>query len=74
MSDAVTVGLIAAVPATLVGIAALVTALRANRKTDNLAVSVDGRLSALLATTGAEQRLVGHGEGVEAERARIEQA
>jgi hypothetical protein len=73
MSDAITVGLIAAVPATLVGLAALVTALRANRKTDSLAVSVDGRLSALLATTGSEQRLAGHVEGVEAERARNEQ-
>lgn len=70
MTDAVIVGIIAAIPATLVGLAALVAAMKGNRKTDALAISVDGRLSQLLESRGAEQHAIGHGEGVEAERVR----
>ena len=70
MSEDVIVGLIAAVPATLVGIAALVTALRANRKVDAVHVSINSRMSELLASVGTEQRAVGHNEGIEAERQR----
>lgn len=70
MSEAVTVGLIMAVPSTLVGLAALITALRANQKADELAISVDGRLTQLLESRGTEQHAVGRAEGVEAERVR----
>ena len=70
MSDAVIVGVIAAIPATLLGIAALITAMRGNKKTDALAVSVDGRLSQLLASNAAENQAKGHAAGVEAERNR----
>ena len=70
MTDAVLVGLIAAFPATVLATAALVTAVKGNRKTDLLAIQVDGRLTQLLASVGKEQRGLGHAEGVEAERVR----
>jgi len=70
MSEAVVVGLIAAIPATILGIAALITAIRGNRKTDALAITVDGRLSQLLETNGSEREAIGHAAGVEAERNR----
>jgi len=70
MSDAVVVGLIAAIPATLLGLAALITAIRGNKQTAALAVSVDGRLSQLLASNKSESEAIGHAAGVEAERNR----
>jgi hypothetical protein len=73
VTDAVIVGLIAAIPATLLGVAALITAIKGNRKTDALAVSVDGRLSQLLESKAAENQATGHAAGVESERMRVEE-
>ncbi len=70
MSDPVIVGVIAAIPATLLGLAALITAIRGNRKADALAVSVDGRLSELLAANKRESEAIGRAAGVEQERNR----
>jgi hypothetical protein len=70
VSDAVIVGVIAAIPATLLGLAALVTALRGNRQTKALELSINGRLTQLLAAVSAEQHAAGRAEGVEAERNR----
>jgi len=70
VTDAVIVGIVAAIPATLLGTAALITALKGNRKTEALAVSVDGRLTQLLESVGKEQHGAGKAEGIEAERNR----
>ncbi len=70
MTDAVLVGLIAAVPATVMAAAAFITSLHNSRKVDNLTIQVDGRLTQLLMSVGTEQNAVGHAAGVEAERTR----
>ncbi len=66
MTDAVLVGLIAAVPGTIAAIASW----RNGHKADKLAISVDGRLSQLLESTRTENQATGHAAGVEAERVR----
>jgi len=70
MTDAVVVGLLAAIPATVTAAAAVWVSLKGNRKVDAIKVEIDGRLTQLLASVGAEQRAAGHNEGVEAERNR----
>ncbi len=66
MTDAVLVGLIAAVPGTL---AAIVSWL-GNKKVDAVKIELDGRLTQLLASVRTESTAVGHAAGVEAERTR----
>ncbi len=66
MTDAVLVGLIAAIPGTIAALASW----RNGRKADRLAISVDGRLSQLLASVKTESEATGHAAGVEAERVR----
>ncbi len=66
MTDAVLVGLIAAVPGTLAAIGGLITAIRVG----GLKLEINGRMTELLAATKAENQATGHAAGVEAERTR----
>lgn len=70
MTDAVLVGLIAAIPSTLAALAALVVSLKGNRKVDAVALSVNGRLTQLLGAVGQTQRAEGRADGIEQERSR----
>lgn len=70
MTDVVVVGLIASVPATIAALAALWATMKGNRKVDRIRVDIDGRLTQLLASVGAEQHAIGRSEGVEEERNR----
>jgi hypothetical protein len=67
MSDVVIVACIATIPPTLAAVAALIAVIR---KIDKLTIQVDGRLTQLLASVGAENQATGHAAGVEAERVR----
>ncbi len=66
MTDAVLVGLIAAVPGTIAAIATF----WGNRKVNAVALSINGRLTELLESRGKEQHAEGRAEGVESERNR----
>jgi hypothetical protein len=70
MTDAVLVGLIAAIPSTVAALAALVVSLKGNRKVDAVALSVNGRLTQLLSAVGQTQRAEGRADGIEQERSR----
>ncbi len=70
MTDPVTVGLIAAIPATIAALAALWATVKGNRKVDSIKVDIDGRLSQLLESVSKEQHALGRSEGVESERTR----
>jgi hypothetical protein len=73
MTDVVLVALIAAVASTLaagLSAAAVIVSVRGNRKTEALAVSVDGRLTQLLSSVGTEQHALGRADGIEQERNR----
>jgi hypothetical protein len=70
MTDAVLVGLIAAIPSTVAALAALVVSLKGNRKVDAVALSVNGRLTQLLGAVGQTQRAEGRADGIEQERSR----
>ena len=72
LTDTVLVGLIAAVPATVAALAALVVSLKGNRKVAAISVQIDGRLDELLATTRAAGNASGRAAGIEAERVRAE--
>lgn len=66
MSDAVIVGLIAAIPATIAAIAAW----RSGQRVASLKIEIDGRMGELLQSVKAENLAVGHAAGVAQERGR----
>lgn len=59
MTDAVQIALIAATPPTLVALGAIIISWRNGRKTDELKVTVDGRLSELLEVTATSAEAKG---------------
>lgn len=68
MSDAVMIAFIAAVPPTMVGVAALVVAMRSKEKLTELHFQINSRMDQLLEKSGALQRSEGRAEGMIAER------
>jgi hypothetical protein len=70
VSDAVLVGLIASVPATITAAAALWATIHGNRKVDALSIHINGRMEQLLSSVGKENLAVGKAAGVEEERER----
>jgi hypothetical protein len=56
VTDAVQIALIAATPPTLVALGAIIVAWRNGRKTDELKVTVDGRLTQLLEAADAKEK------------------
>ena len=70
MTDAVLVGLISAVPATIAAIAAW----RSGKRIASLKIEIDGRMAQLLESVKVENLAVGHAAGVEQERVRGEEA
>ncbi len=67
MTDAVVVGLIGAIPATIAALAAW----HSGRKVASLKIEIDGRMAELLQSVKTENLAVGHAAGVEQERERI---
>jgi hypothetical protein len=63
MSDAVILALIASVPATIIALGTLLVAVAGLRKTANLEVKVDGRLTELLQITKDSEFAKGLKEG-----------
>lgn len=65
-----TIDLIAKIATMIAAIWALVATIRGNRKVDRIQIEIDGRLTQLLKSVGAEQHALGRSEGVESERNR----
>ncbi len=70
MSEAILVALIAATPPTLMALAALIVGLGNRRKSEELHLLINSRLSELLASSTAAARSEGHEAGVAAEQSR----
>ena len=66
MSDAVLVGLIAAIPATISAWATI----RGNRKLETVHLQINSRMDDLLRATAKENLAIGRAAGAEAERER----
>lgn len=65
MSDTVLLALIATIPPTLMALGALMAAIKANHKVEDLHVAVNSRLTELLDTTRKAAEAKGHLAGVE---------
>ena len=68
MSDAIIVGLIAAVPATVAAFASW----RSHQSISALKIEINGRMAQLLQSVKIENQALGRAEGVEQERGRAE--
>lgn len=62
--------LIVSLPPTLVGLAALITAIKSVNEIRNLHIQINSRMDQLLRVTGAESKAQGKAEGIESERLR----
>jgi hypothetical protein len=69
MTEAIIVGIIAAIPASISAWATV----RGNRKLETVHLQINSRMDALLLATAKENLAVGRVAGAEAERARNEQ-
>ncbi len=72
MSEAVLVGIISAVPATIAAIAAVIVSIHGNRQVEALHVSINGRMAQLLESVRTENLATGRAAGIEQERERID--
>jgi hypothetical protein len=66
MTDAVIVGLLSAIPATIAALAAW----HNGKKVASLKIEIDGRMEQLLQSVKTENQAIGHAAGVEQERDR----
>lgn len=70
VSDLVIMAMIAAVPPTLMALAAVITSLHTQRKLQDVHNQINGRMEQLIEEVGSTSRAEGRAEGIEAERVR----